>query len=600
MSEILEIYENSPKADVLLKAFDNGTIKNIKMNEPKSAIIDPYGTQGVMGLRGKPTPIPFSTLRRMAKVPPIAAIINTRLNQVARFARRPRYEGDMGFKIVLKDKDAKMSAAQKKRAFEIEEFFLTTGAVKNAKRKDNMDKFLRKITRDTLVLDAMSWEHVENLKGDTIAEMWAVDATTIELVANSPAGDGNEIPVYVPVTKRGLQDDGEIAYVQRIDGQIVAEYTEAELCYAIRNPRTDIETVDFGMSELETLIEIVTGIMNGIRYNTSYFTESHLPQGVLEIVGKYKDEHFEAFKRHWKAMTNGAAGKWSVPVMGLQEGQGMKFTPFKNSNRDMEFNEFLEFLFNIACAVYQIDPNEVGFKSWTSNSGGMSKSDNTQAKIDQSQDKGFVPLMQFLANTFNSEIVDRIDDEFCLVWVGVDDEDEQAKLERDKTNLEMGKVTVAELRKRDDQEEILDDDGKPASWTLAPANATLIQVYMAEMQAKQAQDQQNQQQMQSAQDQAQQQIASDDSHQKQLEIMDKTHKQNMDMQGLQHKNNLEAQGLQHKNNMEGKASDQQHQTNIETMKQKAAKEQKKQQPLKKSLGSEEDEDFTIELQWQNY
>lgn len=584
LSEILDIYEKTPKAAEILKSLKEGKM-SIKISEPKSAIIDPYGTYNIQGLRAKPTPMPYATLRRMAQVPAIAAVINTRLNQVARFARRPRFEGDMGLKVVLKDKEKKMSEAQKKKAFEIEEFLLKTGAVPNAKRKDNFDSFLRKVTRDTLTIDAMAWENVKNLKGG-LAEIWAVDSATIELVANAPLGEDHIVPVYVPITKRGQEDNGHIAYVQKIDGQIIAEYTEEELCYAIRNPRTDIYFTDFGMSELETLIEIVTGIVNGVRYNTSYFSESHLPQGVLEMVGRYEDEDLEAFKRHWKTMVDGASGKWAVPVMALSDGQGFKFTSFKNSNRDMEYNEFLEFLFNITCAVYQIDPNEVGFKSWTSGKS-MTQSDNTEAKIAESQDKGFIPLMQFLANTVNSEVIDRIDEDYAFTWIGIDEEDEQKKLERDKMLVDMGKVTIAELRKRDDLEEILDEDGKPAKWTLAPANPTLIQVYMAGIQAEQAEEQQKQAQAQQAQDMenqddqfnkegANEQLNSEDEHRRQLEIMDKQHQQT-----------IEQKQLDHKLAMEQKKADQEHQS-------KPSEDKKK--PLKKSF----EDDFEIGISWKDY
>ena len=599
MSDILEIYSRAPKSDEIIKALKDQRLDKVKMNDPKSAIIDPYGAQGSLGLRSKPTPIPFSTLKNMAKVPAIAAIINTRLNQVARFARRPRFEGDMGFKIVLKDKNATMSEAQKKRAFEIEEFFLRTGAVKNARRKDNLDSFLRKIVRDTLTIDALTFENVPNIKGG-LAELWAVDAATIELVANAPVGDENELTVYEPVTKRGMRDSGDIAYVQRIDGQIVAEYTEAELCYAIRNPRTDIETVDFGMSELETLIEIVTGIMNSIRYNTTYFSSNHLPQGILEIVGKVKDEHLESFERHWRTMTEGASGKWAVPVLGMSDGQGVKFTPFKTSNRDMEFNEFLEFLFNVACAVYQIDPNEVGFKSWTS-SNSMSASDNTAEKMDQSKDKGFIPLMQFLANTFNSEVVDQIDEEYCLTWVGLDEQDEDAKWNRYKMQIDSGVVPVAEVRKKEDMEEILDDEGKPAAWTQAPGNTVLMQVYMAELQARQQAEQQEQAATQQAQEVENQKSQVDDAHKKNLEVMDKQHEQNVAMKQMDQDHQKNIVAMQHKQNMEGKAADQKHQTSLATMQQKAKdKEAKaKGKPLKKSLAPDS-EDFEIEISWKDY
>lgn len=608
MDNILDICAEAPRAEDLLKAFANSNGNKINIGKPKSALIDPYMTTGANGLRQKPTAIPYAVLRRMAKVPAVAAIINTRLNQVARFSRRPRFEGDMGFKVVLKDHEEKMTDVQKKKAFAIEEFFMTTGAVPNAKRKNNFDHFMRKIVRDTLTLDVVTFEMVGNRKG-TISEIWAMDGATIELVASELVGEERELPVYEPMTKAGQSIAKDIAYVQRVNGQIIAEFTEDELCFAIRNPQTDINTVDFGYSELECLIEIVTGIMNSVRYNTSYFSESHLPQGVLEIVGKYEDKHLEGFKRHWKAMTSGASGKWAVPVMALQEGQGFKFTNFKNSNRDMEFNEFLEFLFNIACAVYQIDPNEVGFKSWTSGGSGAMKSDNTEAKIDQSKDKGFVPLMQFLANTFNSEVVDRIDDQFAFTWIGIDEEDEEQKWARYKEQIDSGVVVVAEVRKKEDMEELLGDDGKPAQWTVAPGNPTLIQVFMAEVNAKMQQEQQAQQQQQGAISGAQDKITADDAHAKSIEVMDKQHQQGLEAKQLDQKHQLVMADKTHQQGLEGKTLDQKHQTSIEQMKansSKSSKDQTTKPALKKSLtdtsealDSEEDE-LSISIEWDKY
>lgn len=460
--------------------------------EPKSAIIDPYESTNFLSVRSKQSFISFQTLRRMARIPAIAAIINTRLNQVARFAKRPRYPGDTGFKIGLKDPNQKMTEAARKRAFELEEFFLRTGAIRNKRRKDNFNLFLRKIVRDSLELDALTWENVFNHKGE-LCELWAVDASTIELVTDCSTGELDPPPVYIPVTSRGQSIAGDIAYIQRINGQVVAEYSEEDLAYAVRNPRTDIERVGFGLSELEVLIDIVTGIVNGLRYNTSYFSHSHLPQGVMEIVGKYKDKHLEAFKRHWRTLTSGSVGKWAVPILALEDGQGFKFTPFKNSNKDMEFNQFLEFLFNLACAVYQINPDEVGFKSWSSGSS-LHKTDNTSEKIEQSLDKGFVPLMEFLSDTFNSEVVDMIDPEFCFSWVGLSDQDEEHKWQQIKMKLDAGVVTVAEIRKQEDLPEIKDESGKLALWTQAPAHPQLIQVFMNELQQKQQKEMMEQQQ----------------------------------------------------------------------------------------------------------
>lgn len=520
--------------------------------EPKSAIIDPTNGVGIMGVRQKPTPVPFTTLRRMAQIPAISAIINTRLNQVARYAKRPRFDGDTGFKIVLKDREKKMTGEQKKRAFEIEEFFRNTGAVKSRVRKDNFNQFLRKVVRDSLTIDVLSWENVPNHLGG-LSEIWAVDGATLEIVTDAPTGELDVPPVYIPVTNRVQQSSEDIAYVQKVNGQVTAEYTEDELAYGIRNPRTDLDYMGFGMSELEVLIEIITGIVNGIKYNTGYFNQSQLPQGVLEIVGNYKDEHLEAFKRHWRTLMNGAEGKWAVPILALQDGQGFKFTPFKNSNRDMEFNEFLEFLFNIACAVYQIDPNEVGFKSWTS-SNSMSQSDNTAEKLEQSKDKGFIPLMNFLSDTFNSEIVDQIDDNFEFAWVGVDEQDEAQKWEHIKAKLDAGVVTVAEVRKQEDLPEILGADGKPEPWTLAPANPQLIQVFMNALQMQQ----------QSQQAQLQDQNAQND-HDRQMEQAGQVHEQQLAQMDKQHALGMNAKMFDQDHDQNMKQSDQEHQQNMAKM-----------------------------------
>jgi len=217
----------------------------------------------------------------------------------------------------------------------------------------------------------------------------------------------------------------------------------------------------------------------------------------------------------------------------------------------------------------------------------MSASDNTEAKMDQSKDKGFIPLMQFLANTFNSQIVDHIDDEYCLMWVGIDEEDEDAKWNRYKIQIDSGVVQVAEVRKKEDMEEVLDEEGKPASWTLAPGNTVLMQVFMSELQAKQQAEQAEQQQAQQGQEQEQAQATSDDAHKKNLEVMDKQHGQSIDMQNLQHKHD-----------MEGKSADQKHQTNIEAMKQKAAAKAKPGQPIKKSLN--DDEPLEVIIDWADY
>lgn len=554
------------------------------VREPKSYFIDPYDALNMAGPRQKPGPISFQLLRYMADVPAIAAIINTRLNQVSNFCKRPENERDAGFRVTLKDKNAKMTDEDKKTAHEIEEFFLTTGFVKNKKRKDDLFTIMRKLTKDAYVLDAVALEFVpgQNPKKFPIAEMWAVDASTIEPVAETD--DGNSVVFERVTTNRRVKRGEDVAYVQRINGEIKAEYADDELMYTFRNAQTDINRSAFGYSELEQLVGVVTAIMNGMHYNTSYFTQSNLPQGVLEIVGKYKPEHLEGFKRAWQTLVAGSAGRqWKVPVMALEEGQGFKFTNFKSSNRDMEYSQFMEFLHNLACAVFQIDPREVGFKSW--DSGGSSKVSDNDAPattIENSKDKGFYPLMWFFANKFSSQIVDRIDDRFCFRWTGLDQDRAADQWRMEKEQLDAGVLTVNRYLTNHDQPTYKDD------WADLPANAVLAQYVTGaqkDQQQMQLQDNQHQNTMEAQFTQSlHQQHMARNAHQQQVQLQDNQHqnalegqmRQGLQQSGLQTQKDQTAekmQKMQHVHVVRQKFADAGHAKGMESMRQKGAMQQ---------------------------
>ena len=471
--------------------------------EPLSAFIDPGNVLDYVGTRAKPGSVGYALLRSMAiRAKPVAAIILTRQNQVARFTRRPAYKGDTGFKLKLKEVDREPTDAERKRMLEIEEGILRTGFVENMKRKDNFNTFVRKLIRDSLVLDAMAFEPVFNRKGELV-EWWAVDGATIEVVTEMATYNQTHPIVYEPITDHGRKNAGELAYVQRINGIVTAEYRETELAYSFRNPRTDLDYALFGMSELEVLIETVTNMLNAETYNGAYFSHSHLPQGILEIVGKYQQEHLESFRRAWKTLTSGSVGKWRVPIMALEEGQGLKFTPFKQSSKDMEYHQWLEFLTTMACAVYQIDPTEIGMKSWSGGNNAGMRSEAEASRIDHSMDKGFIPLMFFLSDTINSELVNRIDPMFEFDWVGLNEADEKQKSDDRDKRLLSGYTTVNEERRAEDQpsiEDMMIEAGVDAEtakkmglWGFAPANATLNQVFMNTIQQQQAAEQAEQQ-----------------------------------------------------------------------------------------------------------
>jgi hypothetical protein len=269
----------------------------------------------------------------------------------------------------------------------------------------------------------------------------------------------------------------------------------------------------------------------------------------------------------------------------------------------------------------------------------MGKSDNTAEKMESSKDKGFIPLMNFVADTFNSEIVDRLSEDFEFQWIGVDEEDEDQRMERDKSALEAGIKTVNEVRKSRDLEVI------PAQWADAPANAQLIQVFMAESGLGQQQDpnadpndpnaEADIQQAQADDQHEKGKEMADDGHEKELEKMDKQHEQTIEAKKLDHAHQLkmesvkaanaqkmakdkpkddgkkaekpsedpddkhdkelEKMDIQHKQNLKEKQVD--HKNNVELEKVKAKSKPKP--AIKKSLTSE-DEMVTVTISWDDY
>ena len=84
----------------------------------------------------------------------------------------------------------------------------------------------------------------------------------------------------------------------------------------------------------------------------------------------------------------------------------------------MEFNLWLNYLIKMICSIYQIDPSEIGYGMKDEGGAGMS-GDNTAEKLAQSKDKGFIPLMTFLSDYINTNIVDKLDPDYRLQWVGL-------------------------------------------------------------------------------------------------------------------------------------------------------------------------------------
>lgn len=379
-------------------------------------------------------------LKKFGSNPILNSVILTRQNQVSMYCQPARYsEKGLGFQVRMRDFNKEPGRQQKEEIKRIEEFLLNTGKDRDIDR-DSFQNFCRKIVRDTYIFDQVNFEKIFNKKTNKLEKFIAVDPSTIFYGTNA----------------KGEIIKGGQRYVQVIDKQVRAAFTSREMAMGIRNPRTDIGSSGYGLSEVEIAMRELIAFINTESFNDRFFSHGGTTRGVLQIkTGQQQSQRaLQNFKREWKNSLSGINGSWQIPVVSAEDINFVNMTPTAN---DMQFEKWLNFLINIIASLYGIDPAEIGFP----NKGGAtgSKGGNTlnesdpQKKLQQSQNKGLQPLLRFIEDLINKHLVEEFGDQYLFQFVGGDTKSEEEKL--DILNKEVTTFkTVNEARKERGHEPI--------------------------------------------------------------------------------------------------------------------------------------------------
>jgi hypothetical protein len=410
--------------------------------EPKALLFDPFAVIDQLGYKDRPSGITYHTLADMTRrVPVVAGIVQTRINQVANFAVLQPNDREPGFQMVLRDKDKNASKKEKQRADDLARWLLNTGS-SQALGKDTFEIFLRKLVRDSLTYDQATFEVVPNRKGEP-ADFYAVDAATIRIADLPPGAE--------------LEDDPNRArYVQIYDDVVIAEFAIRELCFGVRNPRTGIRLNGYGFSELEMLISTVTAMLWAFEYNRRFFSQGSATKGVLNFKGSIPDAKLDSFRRHWYAMINGVQNAWRTPITNAEE---LQWIDLHASNRDMEFSAFFDFLIKVACGVYQFDPSEINFTYGNTGQTSQMFQAPAEQRIKGSKDRGLRPLLRSIGTWINRYLIWPIDPDYEIEFVGLNPRDANDVIEQEKKQVSY-KMTVDELRAQDDLPPMPDGKGE--------------------------------------------------------------------------------------------------------------------------------------------
>lgn len=448
--------------------------------DPKASLVDPwsYG-QVAYGYKEKYSILDYSKCRQITYADPVvAAVLQTRINQVAAYALPQVDKYKVGFKIRMRDQKGKPTKQDETRMKEIETFIMGCGVPENfddtpqLKRRDNFETFLRKIVRDSLTFDQACFEVTPRNDGRPYSFM-AVDASTIRVIPDrkealeqsrgvneyydrsiiAPTGTEGEFKEFKPRHPR---------YAQVIQGVVRHVFDEWEMAFGVRNPRTDIASFGYGFSEIEMLITTITSHMNAETYNRKFFSQGSSIKGILTFEGSVPPDQLEAFRRQWYQQVTGVNNAWRTPIMALGKDGKLNWQSLHSTNREMEFGRWMEYCIKTICGVFQIDPIEIGFdisrqgSGQGASTGGLGQG-NQGERIAFSQDKGLRPLLVFIQGLLNDYIVHRIDPNFDLEFVGLNANNEKDDLDK---AIQQGKSfkTINEIRAEHDMEPLPEAD----------------------------------------------------------------------------------------------------------------------------------------------
>nr|DAT83462.1 MAG TPA: Portal protein [Caudoviricetes sp.] len=442
---------NSNDPNELMKA--NLYLGELNPNSGKitSVFFDPNDLSGNgKGFKDSRGILSFETLRKMGDLWIIRAIVNTRIEQIQNFLHFSEDEQKEGFTIrrkkgLFKDQDdEELSEEDKKKIENIVKFLERGGWTEKWDNVDDLQTFVRKITFDSLTLDQLAFEIVRNRNWE-LNKFRAVDASMIRFLDSVD-----------PRQRESLEDYRYKGYLPRycmvwdeliLKNPITKEpilYYPWELGFGIRNKSSNIRRNGYGTSELETLVEIITWILWGMQYNGNFFSQGSQPKGFINVKNaNISNSTLNEFRQAWSQTMKGVQNSHRVPVI---NGIDLEWIDLQKNNRDMEFNEWLKFLIIISCAVYRMDPTELGFQF--KDQAQIFGQDGQKQRLQHSREKGLKPLLIFLQNIITEYLVSELNEDFEFVFTGIEVEDEEAQVKLDKDKLEMGMVAMQDVFKK--------------------------------------------------------------------------------------------------------------------------------------------------------
>jgi len=423
----------------------------------------------------------------------VSAIIQNRVDILMRFSRPQLKKFDMGFRVVKHDITEDYTKEEREEIENIQSFIYNCGRIKNTPDDDRMlfGEFLKLIVRDAMTFGNITVEKILTRRGafhrfrPLPAEgVYHVnkDAPKAQIEDHIKSIKGQVEPTSDNDPATNYQyNDHDIDYYKYVqvsyDNRPLAVFGDEDMIFKLFNPQNFQDGNGYCYSPLEMAVMNITHHMNTEHYNSNFFTHGQAAKGVLHLKGTVTASQLTAFRRQFYNLINGSQNAWRTPIIsGLDD---VQWVPMAGGSKDMEYLNYNMHLMRAICTQFQIDPTEIGLDLLVTGGKNISSVDGHASKIEFSREKGLYPILMFIEDLINSDIMPAIDKEYAkkykFQFEGYTDETPQteiALLQAEMTvNKSMNDLLLA-ARKDKIEHPIGDLTMNQAFWALAEKNMT--------------------------------------------------------------------------------------------------------------------------------
>jgi hypothetical protein len=376
----------------------------------------------------------------------VSSIIQARVDTLVKFSRPQHRKFEEGFRIIKKNDKDPYTEDDLREISELEDFIYHCGRREGTPHSDRMlfGEFLKLVARDSLTFGHVAVEKIKTRAGG-LHRFRPLPAESVYLINKKLSKEqlNQEVLSQRQGFKPGNNDPSKDYQINQVpieyykyvqvsyDNRPLANFGDEDLIFKLLNPQNFADSNGYCYSPVEMAVINITNHLNVENYNANFFTHGYASRGILHLKGTVTQAQLMNFRRQFYNTISGQQHAWRTPIVaGLEE---VQWVPMSASAKEMEYINFNNHLMRIICAQFQIDPMELGLDYLISGTGRapMQQASN-EYKINFSRERGLHPLMLFVEDMMNSDLLPSIDIEiskkYKFVFTGYTDATPQTEI----------------------------------------------------------------------------------------------------------------------------------------------------------------------------